>query len=64
MTPASTRLLANVLYAIGIIILLVTLAGMFGLTPKLSHSIELVLLSAILVTAARGIRRRARETQA
>jgi hypothetical protein len=63
MTPASTRLLANVLYAIGIIILLVTVSGMFGWTPKLPQSFVFVLVSAVFVTAARGIRRRAREPQ-
>ena len=57
MTPASVRLLGNIVLCLGVIVLLVTLSGMLGLTPKLAPSRELVLLSAVLVLAGGAFRR-------
>jgi hypothetical protein len=57
MTHASSRLLGNVILCIGILLLVVTISGMAGLTPRLAASRELVLLAAVLVLAARTLRR-------
>ena len=60
MTPASTRLVGNLMLGIGILLLPVTLAGMLGLTAKLAPSRELVPVCAILVLAGGALRRRGR----
>ncbi len=63
MTPATARLIGNILLVLGLIVLFVAVAGMSGLTAKLAPSRELVFAAAILVIAARGFRRRGRETR-
>lgn len=58
MTPATHRLIGNILLALGIIVLVIALAGMSGLTPKLAPSRELVIVAMVLLIGARGFRRR------
>lgn len=61
MTPASQRTLGNLLLAIGIVILVINLSGMLGLTPKLTSSRDLNVLSIVLVVAAGALRRKGKE---
>lgn len=61
MTPASQRTLGNLLLAIGIVILVISLSGMLGLTPKLTSSRDLNVLSIVLVVAAGALRRKGKE---
>lgn len=63
MTQASTRLIGNVFLGIGILIIIINLAGMSGLTPKLTSSRELNLVSLVLVVAGGSLRRRGRESR-
>jgi Na+(H+)/acetate symporter ActP len=64
MTPASLRLLGNVILGVAILLLLVTLGGMVGLIPKLAASRELIIVAFILTLVARGLRRRGPGTPA
>ena len=64
MTQASTRLIGNIFLGIGILIIIINVAGMSGLTPKLTSSRELNLVSLVLVIAGGSLRRRGREPRA
>ena len=61
MTQASSRLIGNVFLGIGILLIIINLAGMSGLTPKLTSSRELNLVSIVLVIAGGSLRRRGRQ---
>ena len=62
MTQASSRLIGNVFLGIGILLIIINLAGMSGLTPKLTSSRELNLVSIVLVIAGGSLRRRGRQS--
>ena len=61
MTPATRRLLANVLLSIALVILVVELCGMIGWIPKYVPTRQLSMLILILVIASGSLRRRGRE---
>jgi len=57
MTPETKRRVGNVILAIGIIVVIVNLAGMSGLITKVASSRELNLVAFVLVVAGGGLRR-------
>lgn len=61
MSPATARLVGNVMLTIGVILLLITVAGMSGLIAKIAPSRELIIPCAVLVIGAAALRRRGRQ---
>jgi hypothetical protein len=58
MAPALVRLWGNIILGVAIILLLITLSGMIGLTPKLASSRELIPVCFVLLMVAFVLRRR------
>jgi hypothetical protein len=58
MTSKTVRLIGNSVLAIAVIILLINLAGMSGLIPKIWSVRDTNVLVIVMVIAARGMRRR------
>ena len=61
MTPANWRQLRYVVLGIAMGLLLMTLAGMLGLIPKLAASRSMIPVAVALVIAAGAMRRRAKQ---
>ena len=64
MKPETRRLIGNVVLAIGIIVVIVNLAGMSGVITKVATSRELNTLAFVLVIAGGGLRRSGKTTPA
>ncbi|HEX7938550.1 MAG TPA: hypothetical protein VF483_06120 [Gemmatimonadaceae bacterium] len=64
MNPDTRRRVGNVVLIVGIAVLLVNLAGMSGLIPKVATARELNLVALVLIIAAGGMRRRGRTPSA
>ena len=61
MTPATRRLLANVLLSIALVLLVVELCGMMGWIPKVLPTSQLSVLVLILAIVSGSLRRRLRD---
>jgi len=61
MTPATRRLLANVLLSIALVILVVELCGMIGWIPKFVPTTQLSMLVLILAIVSGSLRRGLRD---
>ena len=64
MNPEISRRVGTAVLIIAIAILLVNLAGMSGLIPKVASARELNVVVLVLVIAAAGLRRRGRAPSA
>ncbi len=58
MEPATARRIGNIALFIAILILVIAIAGRFGLMPQVAHIRELSLLALVLAIVARVLRRR------
>lgn len=64
MSPETRLRVGNGMLALGILVVLINVAGMSGLITKVASSRELNLVALVLVFGGAGIRRRARKPQA
>jgi len=63
MDATTARRIGNGALLIAVLILLVAIAGRFGLMPQLAHIRELSLLALVLTVVARAFRRRGQDVR-
>ena len=61
MEPATARRIGNIALFIAVVILVIAIAGRFGLMPPVAHIRELSLLALVLAIVARVFRRRGQD---
>ena len=63
MEAATARRVGNIALLIAVVILIIAIAGRFGLMPQVAHIRELSLVALMLAIVARVLRRRGQEVR-